>query len=362
MLIGSQHPDLKDPAFVASATIYEPLQRSSDSIIGGVDEFAQTRPPDDLFGDDLTPVEQQIGEDVTPATSKRPSAQRDHKSRGVRRGGSAATRPNPHITIDGDQLAQPSDDVIDQPRKDSSVRGDRSGTGGIKKAKLSEIELSERMAAVKMKNVTLEAAHARAEADKELSQVRETQAQERRKLERQNRQQMMGEREKNRLRKLDAAQGRDWDAEKYDEQRHHSGNGGREGHSRYRRGAHGGVVNGQSRDINGQLYENENRDQHLNIGERGGLHGRDGGRGPEQRRKSQTHEQSIPQHSEFPALGPAKRNSIVQDAQGALEAQPNMNLSIVTSTLRPDTQAFMPSNGTSWAEEMESTGVISSNA
>jgi hypothetical protein len=74
------------------------------------------------------------------------------------------------------------------------------------------------MARISIKNASLTAAHARAEADAASFAQREQQAKQvadqRRKEERRDRQQMMGEREKNRLRKLKAMEGREWDAEK----------------------------------------------------------------------------------------------------------------------------------------------------
>jgi hypothetical protein len=133
---------------------------------------------------------------------------------------------------------QPTATVPLGPRLPAAVRGDRSGTGGLKKAKLTESELSERLAAIRLKNASLEAAHARAEADEQNYRERETQAQidEREKLkkERQNRQQMIGERERNAQRKLKAMGGREWDLEKTEQEEDRGG--------RARRGAHGGVV------------------------------------------------------------------------------------------------------------------------
>lgn len=89
-----------------------------------------------------------------------------------------------------------------------------------------------------MKNAALEEAHRRAEADEASFQRREQQETIKRREERANRREMEGEREKNRLRKMKAVQGREWDAEKNEEDMI----GGPARSSRYRRGAHGAVV------------------------------------------------------------------------------------------------------------------------
>jgi hypothetical protein len=99
---------------------------------------------------------------------------------------------------------------------------------------LTEQELAEKLAAMSLKNAALLEAHARSQADQELFEAREAVAQQRRKEDRINRQQMMGEREKNRQRKLQAVGGREWDMEKKEEDFKEEGR-------RARRGAHGGI-------------------------------------------------------------------------------------------------------------------------
>jgi hypothetical protein len=88
----------------------------------------------------------------------------------------------------------------------------------VRKPKLTEEELNEKLASMQIKNASAAAAHARAEADAAAFAERESQAkqvaEQKRKEERRDRQQMMGEREKNRQRKLKAMTGREWDAEK----------------------------------------------------------------------------------------------------------------------------------------------------
>jgi hypothetical protein len=85
-----------------------------------------------------------------------------------------------------------------------------------------------------LKNAALLEAHARSIADQESFEAREAVALQRRKEERVNRQQMMGEREKNRQRKLQAVGGREWDMEKNEEDFKDEGR-------RAKRGAHGGI-------------------------------------------------------------------------------------------------------------------------
>ena len=94
------------------------------------------------------------------------------------------------------------------------------------------------MEAVKLNNAKREAAHARAEADEASFQQREQVAQSKRLEERQNRRVMDGERERNRLRKLNAVGGREWDAEKKEEDFVKRGGNP----SQFRRGAYGGVA------------------------------------------------------------------------------------------------------------------------
>ncbi|KAK5239380.1 hypothetical protein LTR16_012014, partial [Cryomyces antarcticus] len=99
-----------------------------------------------------------------------------------------------------------------------SVRGDRTATGGLKKPKLTEAELSAKMSSLTIKNAARTAAYERAEADAASFAEREAKSAEamrlKQKAERQSRQVMMGERERNRQRKMGAMGGREWDAEK----------------------------------------------------------------------------------------------------------------------------------------------------
>ena len=221
----------------------------------------------------------------------------------------------------------------DTPRAEA-VRGDRSRTGGLQQTKLTEDELTARMHAIKLKNVNLEAAHARAEADQASFHAREAEAQEKRKQERQNRQQMMGEREKNRLRKLKAVGGREWDVEKGSD---HAAEHEQDGRSQFRRGAYGGVVSNRSSggeradEDTAELAEQAQARPGFREGGRGRGRGRgrgeaDGGRGGRQttQRRGDT-EQQAPEAADFPPL--------------------------TTKTTKEDSATTKPHSD--WAEEME---------
>lgn len=128
------------------------------------------------------------------------------------------------------------------------MRGDRTLTGGSKRTRLTEAELSAKLASMRSKNEALASAHARAEADAAAAEAREVVlkqqeterkklAAEKQKVERKERQQMMGERERNRQRKLNAQGGREWDLEKEDG----FDGTGEERRRGAARGAHGGV-------------------------------------------------------------------------------------------------------------------------
>lgn len=118
--------------------------------------------------------------------------------------------------IDPTAPSTTADTTSAKATKTSAVRGDRTLTGGTQRAKLTEEELTARMEAVKLKNASREEAYAREQADAEAFATRETEAENKRKEERQDRQIMMGERERNRQRKLKAQGVREWDEGKDD--------------------------------------------------------------------------------------------------------------------------------------------------
>ena len=197
-----------------------------------VEESMRVRNDDDLFSDDFTPVTQPVVE--TSAASKgsrgrgdRTARGREDASRGSVSHASQQTAPTPQRqqaeTQQQQQQPQAQPDTTEkvqpasQPRKEpviQAVRGDRHATGGVRKPKLTEDELATKMAQISIRNAELSAAHERSEADAASFAQREQQASAKQKVERRDRQQMMGEREKNRMRKLKAMEGREWDAEK----------------------------------------------------------------------------------------------------------------------------------------------------
>ncbi|KAL8946852.1 MAG: hypothetical protein Q9222_006808, partial [Ikaeria aurantiellina] len=154
-----------------------------------MDEFAQTRAPDDLFDDDFTPISEPI---VEPFVQPRPS--QSHRGRNDRprgRGGRGGTPQQQHnapsqaptkpSTDPSTATAEPPSTEPDTtPKAPSAVRGDRSATGGNAKPKLTEEELSARLAAAKLNNAKREEAHRLAEADEASFQQREAQASQRR--------------------------------------------------------------------------------------------------------------------------------------------------------------------------------------
>lgn len=210
-----------------------------------MDEFAQTRQPDNLFDDDFTPIS------VEPAVQEAAS-RRSHALGRNSNPSSSNSRP----------MAKPADneEVSKPPNTEPAsraVRGDRSATGGITKPKLTEEELSARLEAVKLNNARREAAHRLAEADEASFQKQEAQEIQKRKELGVAREAMEKEREKNRLRKLGAQAGREWDEGKEDEPIRSPGE------SQYRRGVHGGIAysGGNRRDRMNTNWHQDNSQQ-----------------------------------------------------------------------------------------------------
>lgn len=221
------------PPDVSTADAFAQLDDASTA-----EESMRIRSDDDLFSDDFTPAAHPVVEQtpvqeqvLEPAEPTRGRGRGRGRNRDPREGRDTQRRGDngPPSSQSGQAQKVPSD-APTGPRKEGvqSVRGDRRATGGVKKPKLSEDELAEKMAQIQIKNASLTAAHARAEADAASFAEREQQAkivaEQRKKEERRDRQQMMGEREKNRQRKLKAMEGREWDAEKNDDD---YGKGGR---------------------------------------------------------------------------------------------------------------------------------------
>ncbi|GAD97485.1 conserved hypothetical protein [Paecilomyces variotii No. 5] len=387
-----------------------------------VDEFAQTRGADDLFDDEIIPVsaEEQtqtvtVEEATDDAPEKRESDTQTRqetspsRSRGSERGrgrgrgrgarGGRASHDRGSTRAETHAKNKPAEKAGDGPTKETdavsegtqddkatdgkekaesegstgkssdaaprvqAVRGDRSGTGGIRKPKLSEDELSARIAAAKLHAAKIAAAHARAEADQASFQEREKVAAEKRRQEFQNRRAMDNERERNRLRKLGAQTGREWDSVKREEDYNPRGGG-----SQYRRGMHGGV-SGYTR----QSHENgsDSGDSHRGSRGRGGRGGRGrgqrGGRGDYFASNNHDHAAMttnatapsapvINNENEFPSLpgGSPKEQgpgpTVVTDSTAPGDAPIKGDKS--PAALSPLT----PSAGGSWAEQVESSG------
>lgn len=329
-----------------------------------IDEFAQTRPPDDLFDDDFTPITEStlvydppppapVVQSVPPPQPPFREARYDNNRglpRGVPRGprgnrggrgrGNTAPRSPPKPVVSAvpstEEVAEAAvgaepeetntEDAIAPETSASpptgpaagavakpvaSVRGDRSLTGGPAKKKLTETQLNEKLAAMSLKNKALTEAHEKALADQDAFAVREKEAAAKRKVETAERKVMMGEREANRQRKLKVMGGREWDAEKNEEDFKDEGR-------RARRGAHGGVTGSRHETLPSAVGDE------VDDGRDGGQRGRGGrGRGGRGRGRGEHNNvapsprpaktQSVPKTEDFPDL-PASATPVKTDA------------------------------------------------
>ncbi|GAM84475.1 hypothetical protein ANO11243_024710 [Dothideomycetidae sp. 11243] len=359
------------------------------------EESMQTRAQDDLFGDDFTPISEPQPEPEavpepapmqTPAQSTAPATRGRGgagaaRGRGRGRGGNhaAPTRqarepttappatseaqpspstPGPAPLMESRHAPSPPAGASTEPNRaqpvkadnrPTSVRGDRMATGGNARPKLTEEELSARMASLKVKNATLEAAHARAEADAASFAARENEAAKRRTEERKDRQQMMGEREKNRLRKLKAQQGREWDSEKREEDFADKRRGPG-------RGAYGGVVGtrtGEGRGGEQGVEGGWEKDYMYREGRGGRGRGGRGGRGDGHRNEGR---QSTPQAEDFPALS-AARAAAESKAKQTDTAAPVLSFPSKQKDQKPDTDLLKETDTgnekQSWADMVE---------
>lgn len=209
-----------------------------------MDEFAQTRQPDNLFDDDFTPIS------VGPAVQEAAPRRSHTLGRNSNPSSNSRSMAKP---ADSEEVSKPPDT---EPAS-RAVRGDRSATGGITKPKLTEEELSARLEAAKLNNARREAAHRLAEADEASFQKQEAQEIQKRKELGVAREAMEKEREKNRLRKLGAQAGREWDEGKEDEPIRSPGE------SQYRRGVHGSIAysGGNRRDRMNTNWHQDNSQQ-----------------------------------------------------------------------------------------------------
>lgn len=340
-----------------------------------MDGFAQTRGADDLFDDDFTPVSEPViqsfdplpqitrpqlplrGGRIGPASQGRGNRAQDSLSRQQR---SQPTPPDPESQpsttsdipkeLDSNTSVETDPSTLPQPgppppqlKQSTAVRGDRTATGGTPKPKLTEEELTARLAAVKLNNVIRAEAHRLAEADEASFQQREENASQKRKEEGHAKRIMNMEREKNRLRKLGAQAGREWDEGKEEVDRRE------ERGSQYRRGAHGGVAYEGGRGGRGGTFKEDgadfrNGDHNQEYQERrGGYRGQGRGRGDRGRGRGRggfnpnTGAQKAPPDlvADFPALPATSKGAHPGKAQPF------------------DTPLSPAAEGSSWADEVQ---------
>lgn len=348
-----------------------------------MDEFAQTRGADDLFDDDFTPIVEPVTQTLDPqAESFNPQAQtfdprpqlpqrggrNAPRGRGNRRAEQVQRQPQPALPIpeasndtssdppveqsagsktDVDLVAPPVQQLPPQSRGPAAVRGDRTATGGTIKPKLTEDELSARLEAAKLNNAKRAEAHRLAEADEASFQQREAQASKKRQEEGQAKRQMNQEREKNRLRKLGAQAGREWDEGK-EEQAAKEDRG-----SQYRRGAHGGVAYDGGRGRGGSNgyqergftpeYE-ERRGGYVPRGRGRGDRGR-GGRGWGTNALNNGTPQAAPDPVvDFPALPTAPKSEQKSTSQPAVQTEQPLSPAAVGGSWADEVQAAKASN------------------
>ncbi|KAF7591127.1 hypothetical protein BBP40_001966 [Aspergillus hancockii] len=352
-----------------------------------MDEFAQTRGGDDLFDDEIIPVAaeaevppevQALEENVatltldtqtSPPRTETPPRSRGGERRGRGRGkgrGRRGSQSSASRRGDGGSRAKSSEEttaneksneesapeaasaeVTEQSKKEDgnsdskpaaeasgprvpAVRGDRSATGGIKKPKLTEEELSQRIAAAKENAARKAAAHARAEADQASFLEREKVAEAKRREERQARRVMDNERERNRQRKLQALNGREWDSQKQEEDYNPRG-----GRGQYRRGMHGGVSGYTRRDLGDSQHSDEPDTHHHN-----------------------NHHHSIPEGAtneprtieQKPALAPVVSN---EAEFPALPGSTTKESTDTTAAKLEDVLSPVSASGATWAEQVE---------
>lgn len=108
-----------------------------------MEEFAQTRAPDDLFDDDFTPLSDSTPQPASPTSHRvRGDYQRGRGERGGRGRGRGRAEVQGEVTREG-QEPDESTEAVREVGREPAVRGDRSGTGGVKKvtAFLKSIDL-----------------------------------------------------------------------------------------------------------------------------------------------------------------------------------------------------------------------------
>ncbi|KAJ6126970.1 hypothetical protein N7523_002582 [Penicillium sp. IBT 18751x] len=384
-----------------------------------MDEFAQTRGADDLFDDEIIPVsaeEQQVQNEVVapepesapkeevPVIEKQPSPRGDTPQRGrggergrARGSGRGRGQGKPRGGLQDSRFADPK--LAPTPRRKGptktpepaatpeakaslpekpqeaakeenggdeenngteaprvpAVRGDRSATGGVRKPKLTEEQLSKKIAAAKELATKKAAAHARAEADHAAFQEREQVAAKKRREEQANRRLMDNEREQNRQRKLKAQTGREWDSEKREEDYNPRGGG-----SQFRRGMHGGVSGYTRNDFNqGAADDDAGANGTPGRGRGRGGRGRGPSRGPRGERASSKEPSNkadkkaalgVNNEADFPSLPAGKKP---EDASESLSTKKPVAPAIkAPPSMENLDSTFSPLTGT-WADSLD---------
>ena len=388
-----------------------------------MEDFSQSRGDDDLFDDEIIPLDPSEIEKVTVQTQDLPReahptlvptgpSQRGYGPRGRGRVAGGRGRGNNELlnsryapkapppqpapqpkaqpqqqpsppeapkeeTTSAAQPEAPTTDDPTTPQADESepapaaaatpstaartpaVRGDRTATGGIKKPKLTEEELTAKLAEAKERSQNLSAAHARAQADAASFEEREKIAQAKRAKDAVNRKAMDTERAQNRQRKMAGQGGREWDMEKDGDEFRGRGRGGGGG---YMRGAHGGVrydresrdpaLEGEDVDLR-QYQWNENSQRAANSNsyrDRGpGRGGRGRGRGGD-REKDDARDGNAPgrrqpdvsAEAEFPAL-PERAKPKADSKKPGRPAQARTTSDVLSPTEGKET----------WADQVE---------
>ena len=198
---------------------------------------------------------------------------------------------------------QPSSQpTIPQQPRTTAVRGDRSATGGPPVTKLTEAQLTEKMAKMAILNAQKAEKFRLSEADSAAFLQQEAEMAKKRVEEQKNARAMDMERAKNRERKLKAQGGREWDSEK---QESDLVDRTKARTSEYVRGNHGGVIRGG---LAGSRYATADGTNESESGSNGrqrdyeprgrgrGGRGRGGGRG------GKTATPTVPTAEDFPSL------------------------------------------------------------
>lgn len=369
-----------------------------------MEEFSQSRGDDDLFDDEIVPIEPSPAPTVENTTQKLEnisitaptenlsiaSTQQTFTQRGRGRGRGPSSRglprqpkglgladskfapkPPPAPTqADPIPAEESSSNLADptQPSEDTAapaaesvssppasaptgpsakprppaVRGDRSLTGGFTRPKLSENELTEKLAAARQRNQDIAAAHARAQADKESFDERERLARVRREGEERRRKELEVEREGNRRRKMQGA--REWDREKIDD----GGTSRWDDRARERRRDGMGDDDGEG-DLRQYMWEESGRGRGRGRGGRGRGGGGRGGGGRGERGAYPNGTQrdlNVSAEQDFPAfpIGTASKTTESKEKEGQLQTK-------MAETRIPDTSAGV--EGSSWADQVE---------